>query len=424
MATKRRSKSLKPKIAIFHCSFAYSGGGERIVIEEVLGLRKRGYEVGLYAPAINEKECFPFLLPKASPKSILPRLPRWFPLRDAIDMAASSALIGLLAPGYAKYDVFVGANQPGVWFAYVLSKVLKKPYVIYLNQPNRMIYPRSVDLQTGWRTNANFVVLEKAIALFKPIIAWMDKISTRNANTLLANGRYIGDVIGQIYGKDYIECPAGADPFDIDPKVTEETYYEGKVKANGHTLTKPYVLLTNRHYPQKKFEYAIKAIKTVVSNYKDIKLVISGSSTNYTTRLKRLVKKLGLERNVFFVGEVSDEELSNLYSQAAVYVYTSPQEDYGMGVVEAQYAGVPVVAWNHAGPTVTVRSGVTGFLAKPYEVSDYAGSILNLLKDKSKRIQMGKNAREHVIKNFSWSHHIDVLERAIIEAYRKNGQER
>ena len=33
------------RIAVFHCGFTYSGGGERIVIEEVLGLRRRGYDV-------------------------------------------------------------------------------------------------------------------------------------------------------------------------------------------------------------------------------------------------------------------------------------------------------------------------------------------------------------------------------------------
>jgi glycosyltransferase involved in cell wall biosynthesis len=419
MATKRRSKSLKPKIALFHCSFVYSGGGERIAIEEVLGLRKRGYTVDLFAPAINREKCFPKLLKEAKPRSLLPQLPRWFPLRDAVDMSASSIFVWLLAPKFRKYDCFVGANQPGVWLAYVLSKLLKKPFVIYLNQPNRMIYPRSVDLQTGWQTNKNFLALEKIIHLVKPLVAWFDKISVRGADTMLANGRYIGEVISQIYGKDFVECPAGADPFESEPvKTSTETYYDREVKANGHTLSKPYVLLTNRHYPQKKFEYALKALREVLKEVPNTSLVITGAYTGYTETLKRLAKKLGINDKVIFLGEVSDEDLSRLYQQTAVYVYTSPQEDYGMGVVEAQYAQAPVVAWNNAGPTVTVVNGVTGFLAKPYDVSDYSSKITTLLKDKEKRVEMGIKAKDHVQKNFSWEHNVDILENAILKSIK------
>ena len=43
------------KIAIFHCGFVYSGGGERIVIEQARGLIKRGYKVEVFAPTLDRK---------------------------------------------------------------------------------------------------------------------------------------------------------------------------------------------------------------------------------------------------------------------------------------------------------------------------------------------------------------------------------
>jgi hypothetical protein len=53
----RKSKNLqKPlKVAIFHCGFIYSGGGERIVLEEAKGLIKRGYDVEVFAPTVEPK---------------------------------------------------------------------------------------------------------------------------------------------------------------------------------------------------------------------------------------------------------------------------------------------------------------------------------------------------------------------------------
>src|SRR4029077_16456744 len=60
---RRRARATGPRrIAVFHCGFTYSGGGERLVIEEVLGLRRRGYEVECYAPTVDASRCYPDLL--------------------------------------------------------------------------------------------------------------------------------------------------------------------------------------------------------------------------------------------------------------------------------------------------------------------------------------------------------------------------
>ena len=84
---------------------------------------------------------------------------------------------------------------------------------------------------------------------------------------------------------------------------------------------------------------------------------------------------LKLNDAVLFLGAVTEDELNRLYEGAAVYVYPAPEEDFGMGVIESMAKGVPVVAWNQAGPTVTVAPG-TGCLAEPLEVADYAAGIV------------------------------------------------
>ena len=410
--------SKKPKIAVFHCAFVYSGGGERIVLEEVLGLRKRGYEVNLFAPAIDWERCFPDLLKKAQPRPVIVELPQWIPLRDAFDLGLSSLLAPLVASKFRSYDIYLGCNQPGAWFAFLYSKTFKKPYVIYLNQPNRMVYPREIDRETGWFTNPNFAFLQKIINIFKPLVAYLDRISIRGANFMLTNGKYIGEIISRIYDKPFSECPAGCDPFphgELD--ICEERYYQGEVEVGKKKIKKPYILLTNRHYPQKKFDYAIQALPKVLKENPDVRLVITGAFTKVTGDWQWLAGKLGVADDIFWLGEVSNQEMGTLYENAAVYVYTSPEEDYGMGVVEAQEFGVPVVAWNHAGPTVTVKDGVTGFLAQPYSVDDFAAKITWLLKNPEKRVEMGKKAHEHVRKNFTWERHVDILEKTILNAF-------
>jgi glycosyltransferase involved in cell wall biosynthesis len=85
-------------------------------------------------------------------------------------------------------------------------------------------------------------------------------------------------------------------------------------------------------------------------------------------------------------------------------------------VIEAMAWGIPVVAWNYAGTTVTVSDGESGYLAEPYKVKSYAEGILRLLTNPRLRARMGKAARERVEKLFSWERHVSILEGAIWQA--------
>jgi glycosyltransferase involved in cell wall biosynthesis len=78
--------------------------------------------------------------------------------------------------------------------------------------------------------------------------------------------------------------------------------------------------------------------------------------------------------------------------------------------------GVPVVAWNQAGPTVTVGPG-TGHLAEPLVVSDFAAGISGLLDNPSSNQLTGERAFEWA-RRFDWERHIDTMERAVLEVAR------
>jgi glycosyltransferase involved in cell wall biosynthesis len=180
------------------------------------------------------------------------------------------------------------------------------------------------------------------------------------------------------------------------------------------------VLLTNRHYPQKRFDLAIRAMAEVRKRQPRVQLVIPGPATSYTPSWSSLAAELGLEDAVLFLGAITEEELQKLYEGAAVYVYPAPEEDFGMGVIESMAKGVPVVAWNQAGPTVTVAPGV-GYLAEALEVSDYASGISKLLDDPTQNQATGDRAFAWA-RRFDWERHLDVLERSVLEVARLHEQ--
>ncbi|GAI52225.1 unnamed protein product, partial [marine sediment metagenome] len=139
----------------------------------------------------------------------------------------------------------------------------------------------------------------------------------------------------------------------------------------------------------------------------------------HTQTLKKMAKRLNLKDKVLFSpGGRNQEELKKLYFNAAVYVFPSKKEDFGIVIIEAMGAGVPVVAWKSGGPTDIVVNGKTGFLAKPFMVGDFAQKILKLLKDKKLRQKMSLVSWQRVKTHFSWEKHLDILEKEIKKALK------
>jgi glycosyltransferase involved in cell wall biosynthesis len=235
----------------------------------------------------------------------------------------------------------------------------------------------------------------------------------RSAPELLVNGRYIGDVIRAVYERDALDCPAGCHVRPGYP-LAPERRFEGRFSVNGIEVRRPYVLLTNRHEPQKRFDLAISAMAGVRAGLPGVQMVVPGPATAHTGRLLDQVVDLRLDDTVLFVGQVSEAQLDKLYEGAAVYVCPAPEEDFGLGIVEAMARGIPVVAWDHAGPTVTVRHGVTGRLARPYDVAELAGGIAALLSDRASNHAAGLRSHSRA-QAFDWTRHVGVLHRTLQE---------
>src|SRR3982075_2317216 len=347
---RRRARGIGPRrVAVFHCGFTYSGGGERIVIEEVLGLRRRGFDVECYAPTVDASRCYPDLIGDVRVHTFLPQLPRWFPFREAVQMAATSLLMPLYAWRFRGVDVILGCNQPSAWIAWWAARLIDVPYIVYLNQPNRLVYPRSIDRETGWVANADYRLLAAIVLRATKFVAWADRRSVQEADQLLVNGDYIGDIIRGIYRRDAVDCPAGCHVASSGFPLPTSARFTGGLTINGYPIRRPYVLLTNRHYPQKRFDLIIRAMAEVRKRHPRVQLVIPGSATSHTASLKELAAELDLTSSVIFLGAIGEQELQKLYEGAAVYVYPAPEEDFGMGVIESMAKGVPVVAWNQAG---------------------------------------------------------------------------
>ena len=409
------------RIALFHLGFFYSGGGEKLVIEEMRGLRAMGHQVTCFAPYVDRRECYPGVPEMEEVQALLPPPPRWLPMKGPLWVMLSCLLIPIMAARFKSFDVLIGANQPGPWLAFVVGRLLHRPYVAYLAQALRLLHPRSVDLENGIRIREDD---HRVLMAMKHAAGWLidraDRLSVEQANVVLTNGDHVRAWIRDVYGIESETCPAGCHPLPAD-RLSYGHRHSGVLTIDSNVVRKPFILLTNRHAPMKRFEYALWALKSVRRHVPELSLVITGQETEYTSQLRHLASTLNLESAVHFVGLVDEGDLQKLYLSALLYVYPSPEEDYGMGIVEAMAAGTPVVAWNNGGPTVTVRNGDTGYLVQPYDVDEFARCILRLATTPALVERMGRAGHERAREIFSYGRHCQILETSLMRAVRGYG---
>ena len=117
-----------------------------------------------------------------------------------------------------------------------------------------------------------------------------------------------------------------------------------------------------------------------------------------------------------FILTRSPAELADFYRRARVIVVPSIwTETFGIVAAEAMSHGIPVVASRLGALQGTVQDGVTGLLAKPGDVADFAAQIGRIWSDRDLARRLGRNARIRVQTEFSDQAHFDRLVRIYSE---------
>ena len=404
-----RKKVSKFNIAIFHLAFIYSGGGEKLVLQEAEGLKNLGHNVRIFTSVVNRKHCFPDLLKKIHIETFLPQFRYLVEKHESTLILLSCALAPFFAFRFRNFDVIIAANQPSPWIAYWVNKLFAVPYISYLAQPTRILHARTIDKKTGLKfagkTSSSFSA--RLVEKVKPFIKWADEVSIRNSDSILANGNYIKSVLENVYRVPVTSCPAGV----------QHQIGNNKSKI---AKRKRYLLITNRHYAQKRFEYGLFTLAYIIHKHPGFRLIITGEETDYTRTVRAVATQLGLSDSVDFVGYVNEAKLAKLYKEATVYLYTAPEEDFGMGIIEAMAVGTPVVAWNNAGPTGIIKHNVTGLLTRPFDAADFSRQVERLLSNTSFYNKISKSAPQSIKKDFSFKSHVNLLAKQLTMNDKQN----
>lgn len=102
-----------------------------------------------------------------------------------------------------------------------------------------------------------------------------------------------------------------------------------------------------------------------------------------------------------WLGELNGRQIAAELSRSGIYVWPGCGEAYGLAYLEAQAAGLPVVAQRTAGVPEVVIDGTTGYLTAEGDLPGFAAAIAALLDDPGRRSTMGASARQFVLEERS-----------------------
>ncbi|WP_017968226.1 glycosyltransferase family 4 protein [Rhizobium leguminosarum] len=117
----------------------------------------------------------------------------------------------------------------------------------------------------------------------------------------------------------------------------------------------------------------------------------------------------GFAGRVEWLGERNAVEIAELLGHGGIYVWPGCGEAYGLAYLEAQAAGLPVVAQATAGVPAVVEAGVTGLLTPEGDITAYAEAVAALLDDRQRRDAMGQAAQRFVLEERSLARAARVL---------------
>ncbi len=231
----------------------------------------------------------------------------------------------------------------------------KKPKIVITVHSTYAFLPILV---SGWRRTVSTILTRKMYTNIDSVIC----VSEYTKQHLLTHMKAIGE-LKLVQDKTFI-LAGGVDVSRI-VAGKEETV----IQKNNSPKE---ILFVGALKPRKGLLEAINALNFVQSNY--IYRIVGTYKENdpYVNTVKAKIAEYGLEKNVVFEGQVTDEKLQNLYQKADLFLMLSTNngadfEGYGLVYIEANAHGVPCIGPKDSGVSDAILEAKTGYLVDQYD---------------------------------------------------------
>lgn len=174
-----------------------------------------------------------------------------------------------------------------------------------------------------------------------------------------------------------------------------------------YTDGKPYFIFVSALHPRKNLVNLFKAFDEFKEKKSsDIKLMVVGEKMWWTKEIEQAYENMQFKDEVIFSGRLEFTELQRVLASALALTYVSYFEGFGIPIVEAFYAGTPVITSNVT--SMPEVAGDAALLVDPFSVQSITDAMMKISSDEVFRktlIEKGKKRAE----NFTWQKSADRL---------------
>jgi glycosyltransferase involved in cell wall biosynthesis len=360
------------------------GGPSQAILEMVRALQVKGVEAEIVTTNDNGTNLLDVPLQRCIDyEGVATRFfsrfsPKVEPIRE---FAFSGQLTGWLWQNICKYDllhVHAIFSYPST-IAMTIARLQRKPYLV---RPLGQLCQWS--LQQSHRKKQVYL---KAI----------ERSNLKGSQALHLTSRQEETEVSQLNLKvpNFI-LPHGLSIPDRIPDAPQKLRQLLKV-AEDETV----ILFMSRVHPKKGLDYLIPALAKLDSH--SFTFVIAGnSSPEYESELDTLLNTLGIKHRIHRFGFVSGEIKNILLQGADLFALTSHSENFGVAVLEALAAGLPVLVTPGVALASVVAEHQLGYVAE-MDIDAIASEIEHFLNNRQEAKAMGQNARQLVRQEYTWN---------------------
>jgi glycosyltransferase involved in cell wall biosynthesis len=216
--------------------------------------------------------------------------------------------------------------------------------------------------------------------------------------------------------------------FRIDKELIDVVYEGGTGWEGGsglsnimtaHNIRPPFLLYVGTLEPRKNLVRLLEAFAALCARRGAWQLVLAGKYGWKYEPILSAVKQLNLASHVILTGYIKPADKQVLYQKAAGLAYPSLAEGFGLPVLEAMQAGLPVLTSNLS--SLPEVAGSAAIMVDPYSVESIKSGLEKLMFDEPLRCRLVNDGRRQATK-FSWS----IAAKQTLSIYQKltmsNGQ--
>jgi UDP-glucose:(heptosyl)LPS alpha-1,3-glucosyltransferase len=254
-------------------------------------------------------------------------------------------------------------------------------------------------------------VRRKQLGLFDKSLAWLERKGlTGNCPLVMAVSTLVKEELLKLY-----EIPESR-ILVIHPGISVDRFSVLDPERSRRQIRQRYglsskdvvVLFVGMNFEIKRLHLVIRGLAELVrkdSRSCRVKLLIAGKGN--INKYLNLARDLGIANRVTFVGVT--HEVEKYYMASDIFVMPSRFDTFGLAVVEAMMAELPVIITQRVGARDLIDSGVQGFvLSKDPSPGDLAEKLA-VLMEKENRVKMGKKAQE-VALQYTWDRTADQVQ--------------